>query len=54
MPPFFHMAMFILLGATLVHFFFVAVLGRLPRFVGLGAGGGLRIFPLEGIAGLKA
>jgi cation:H+ antiporter len=34
MPPFFHVAMFILLGATLVHFFFVAVLGRLPRFAG--------------------
>ena len=33
-PPFFHAAMFILLGATLVHFFFVAVLGRLPRFAG--------------------
>ena len=34
MPPFFHVAMFVLLGATLVHFFFVAVLGRLPRFAG--------------------
>ncbi len=34
MPPFFHMAMFILLGATLVHLFFVAVLGRLPQFAG--------------------
>ncbi len=34
MPPFFHMAMFILLGATLVHLFFVAVLGRLPWFAG--------------------
>jgi cation:H+ antiporter len=34
MPPFFHVAMFILLGAALVHFFFVAVLGRLPRFAG--------------------
>ena len=35
MPPFFHVAMFILLGATLVHLFFVAVLGRLPRFAGV-------------------
>lgn len=34
MPPFFHMGMFILLGATLVHFFFVAVFGRLPKFAG--------------------
>ncbi len=31
MPPFFQMGMFILFGATLVHLFFVAVLGRLPR-----------------------
>jgi cation:H+ antiporter len=33
-PAYFQMAMLILLGATLVHFFFVAVLGRLPRFAG--------------------
>ncbi len=35
MPPFFHMAMFILLGATLVHFVFVAVMGRLPWLAGM-------------------
>jgi cation:H+ antiporter len=35
MPPVFHVAMFILLGATLVHFFFVTVLGRLPWFAGV-------------------
>jgi cation:H+ antiporter len=35
MPAFFHLGMFILLGATLLHFFFVAVFGRLPRLVGL-------------------
>ena len=46
-------AMFILLGATMVHFFFVAVLGQLPRAVGLGAGRGLRMFPVEGIARLN-
>ena len=33
-PAFFHTGMFILLGATLVHFFFVAAFGQLPRFVG--------------------
>ena len=33
-PPFFQAGMFILFGATLVHLFFVAVLGRLPRAVG--------------------
>ena len=35
MPPFFHMSMGLLLGATLVHLFFVAVLGRLPWLVGV-------------------
>lgn len=34
LPKFFHAGMFILLGATLVHFFFVAIFGRLPKFVG--------------------
>jgi cation:H+ antiporter len=33
-PPFFQLGMFILLGATLVHFFFIALFGQLPRFVG--------------------
>ncbi len=33
-PPVFHPAMEILLGATLVHLFFVAVLGKLPRMAG--------------------
>ncbi len=32
--PFFHVAMFILLGATLVHFLCVALFGRLPRIMG--------------------
>jgi cation:H+ antiporter len=35
MPAFFRTGMFILLGATVVHILFVAVLGRLPRAVGL-------------------
>jgi len=35
LPPFFHIGMFILLGATLVHFLFIVLLGRLPRFVGV-------------------
>jgi cation:H+ antiporter len=33
-PPFFQIGMFILLGATLVHLFFVALFGQLPRFIG--------------------
>ena len=35
MPAFFHPGMLILLGATLVHFFFVAIFGQLPRVAGL-------------------
>ena len=34
MPKYCQPAVFILLGATLVHFLFIAVLGRLPRLVG--------------------
>jgi cation:H+ antiporter len=34
LTSFFHMGMFILLGATLVHFFCVALFGQLPRLVG--------------------
>jgi cation:H+ antiporter len=33
-PAFFHVSMFILLGATLVHFFCVTLFGQLPRAVG--------------------
>jgi cation:H+ antiporter len=35
MPAVFEMGMFVLLGATLIHFFFVALFGQLPRIVGL-------------------
>ncbi len=34
MPAFFHAGMFILIGATLAHFFCVAFFGQLPKFVG--------------------
>ena len=33
-PAFFHAGIFILLAAALIHFFFVALFGRLPRLVG--------------------
>lgn len=33
-PPFFQVGLIILLGAAFLHFVFVAVLGRLPRFMG--------------------
>src|SRR5579872_1826268 len=35
MPSFFRTGIIILLGATLIHFFFIAVFGRLPRLMGL-------------------
>lgn len=35
LPAFFHTGMLVLLGATLVHLFFVAVFGQLPRVAGL-------------------
>lgn len=34
LPSFFSAGIVILLGATLVHFFFIAAFGRLPRFIG--------------------
>jgi cation:H+ antiporter len=33
-PPYFQTGMFILLGATLVHLFFITLFGKLPRLVG--------------------
>ena len=51
LPPFFHAAMFILLGATLVHFFFVAVLGRLPRFAGWALVAAYSFFLWKGLLG---
>jgi cation:H+ antiporter len=35
LPAFFQTGMFILLGATLVHLFFIAVFGQLPRLAGV-------------------
>jgi cation:H+ antiporter len=50
-PSYFHLAMFILLGATLVHFFFVAVLGRLPRFAGWALVAAYGLFLWKGLLG---
>src|SRR5207302_10385368 len=33
-PHFFNLGIYLLVGATLVHFFFVALFGQLPRFMG--------------------
>ena len=50
-PAFFHTGMFILLGATLAHIFFVTVLGRLPRFVGWALVAAYGLFLWEGLLG---
>ena len=51
MPSFFHASMFILLGATLVHFCFVAALGRLPRIAGLALVVAYGVFLWKGLLG---
>ena len=51
MPPFFHTGMVILLGATLVHFIFIAVFGKLPRLAGLALVGSYGYFLWKGLLG---
>jgi len=51
LPPFFDLGICILLGATLLHFFFVAVFGRLPRLMGLVLVIAYAIFLYEGLPG---
>ncbi len=49
-PPFFHAGMLILFGATLIHFFFVAIFGRLPRFIGWILTAGYGVFLYQGLS----
>jgi len=49
LPPFFHTAMAILLGATLLHIIFVAALGRLPRLVGFALVAAYLVFLCKGL-----
>jgi cation:H+ antiporter len=51
MPPFFHAAMLILLAATLVHFFCVALFGQLPRAVGWALVAAYGVFLYKGLLG---
>jgi cation:H+ antiporter len=51
MPVFFHAGMLLLLGATLVHLFCVAVFGRLPRLVGVALVGAYGYFLWKGLLG---
>ena len=48
LPPFFQTAMVILCGATVIHFFFVAFLGRLPRLIGFFLTGSYGYFLYKG------
>lgn len=49
LPVFFQTGMLLLLGATVVHFVFVAVLGRLPRLIGLFFAGSYVYFIYKGL-----
>ena len=51
LPTFFQTGMFILLGATLFHFVFVALFGKLPRFAGLILIGAYGWFVWRGLLG---
>jgi cation:H+ antiporter len=51
MPPVFHVAMIILLGATMVHIFFVTTLGRLPKFAGWALVAAYGVFLWKGLLG---
>ena len=51
LPPFFHTGMLVLLGATVVHFVFIALLGRLPRLVGMVLVGAYGYFLWKGLLG---
>ena len=49
-PASFNLGVEILIGATLVHFFFVGVFGRLPRFVGLALVAAYGFYVYNGLA----
>ena len=51
MPAFFHTGMLLLLAATGVHFFFVAMFGRLPRAAGFALVAGYGYFLWKGLLG---
>ncbi len=51
MPPVFMTGMYVLLSATAVHFFFIALFGQLPRIIGLGLVGSYGYFLWKGLLG---
>ncbi len=48
LPNSFRIGMLVLIGATILHFFFVAILGRLPRIVGMTLIGSYAYFLYKG------
>lgn len=48
-PAFFQMGVFIILGAGLVHFLCISILGRIPRTVGIGLTGVYAFFLYKGL-----
>jgi len=49
LPPFFQTAVFILIGAATIHFLFVAMFGRLPRWMGWVLTGAYGVFLYKGL-----
>ncbi len=48
-PAFFQTGAYIILGAGVIHFLCIAILGRIPRFVGFGLIGGYAVFLYQGL-----
>lgn len=50
-PDFFQVGAYIILGAGLIHFLSIALIGRIPRFVGVGLIAAYALFLYEGLIG---
>ncbi|MFZ5522798.1 MAG: sodium:calcium symporter [Pseudomonadota bacterium] len=48
-PDFFQTGIYVILGAGMIHFLSIALLGRVPRFAGLGLIGGYAFFLYKGL-----
>mgnify|MGYP006337980597 FL=1 len=48
-PDLFQTGIYVILGAGMIHFLSIALIGRIPRFAGLGLIGGYAFFLYKGI-----
>lgn len=48
-PDFFQTGIYVILGAGIIHFLSIALIGRLPRMAGFGLLGGYAIFVVQGV-----